>query len=260
MSRHLAPIDPSESSTHYECRVPDTVRRGQAFIIQLPNGNKLQAICPQSHGPGDTFRIMPFEVYIPNGMSASRIFTALVNGTPIPVRAPPNKRVGDRLLIHAPVFDHRQQPAGRQQQHQNQNQKPSSAPWGKDRWTQYLTKLAEETPGLPSDLFERTVDIDPALIPDEFVCPITNDLCMDPVVAVDGHTYERSAIEEWLKTHNTSPKTNEKLPNTQILIPNRAIRSQIVEFLKSYQKPTEAVPTAPVLNRSSASQASELRR
>lgn len=27
----------------------------------------------------------------------------------------------------------------------------------------------------------------------------------DPVVAKDGHTYERSAITTWLETHKTSP-------------------------------------------------------
>lgn len=51
----------------------------------------------------------------------------------------------------------------------------------------------------------------PTQIPDEFVCPITFDIMEDPVVAADGTTYERRAIEVWLQNHTTSPKTNELL-------------------------------------------------
>ena len=41
---------------------------------------------------------------------------------------------------------------------------------------------------------------------DEFSCPITRELMRDPVIAADGHTYDREAIEMWLRNHNTSPK------------------------------------------------------
>ena len=37
-------------------------------------------------------------------------------------------------------------------------------------------------------------------VPEEFVCPITMELFKDPVVAADGFTYERRAIERHLKT------------------------------------------------------------
>ncbi len=39
----------------------------------------------------------------------------------------------------------------------------------------------------------------------KFLCPITHQLMTDPVVDPDGHSYERSAIENWLKEHSTSP-------------------------------------------------------
>ena len=32
----------------------------------------------------------------------------------------------------------------------------------------------------------------------ELTCPITCELFIDPVIAADGTTYERSAIEEWM--------------------------------------------------------------
>ena len=46
---------------------------------------------------------------------------------------------------------------------------------------------------------------------------------------VDGHTYERSAIEQWLETHNTSPTTGVELESKQ-LVPNYPLRSLIQDF------------------------------
>ena len=45
----------------------------------------------------------------------------------------------------------------------------------------------------------------------------------------DGHTYERSAIEQWLETHNTSPTTGVELESKQ-LIPCHRLRSLIQDF------------------------------
>ena len=42
----------------------------------------------------------------------------------------------------------------------------------------------------------------------------------------DGFTYERSAIEQWLETHNTSPTTGLELESKQIF-PNYSLRSLI---------------------------------
>ena len=57
------------------------------------------------------------------------------------------------------------------------------------------------------------------------MCPLTLELMSDPVLAADGHTYERRAIEEWLSTgHSTSPVTNEPLPH-RMLTPNHMVRS-----------------------------------
>ena len=44
---------------------------------------------------------------------------------------------------------------------------------------------------------------------DEFACPITYELIHDPVIAADGHTYDRSAIQRWLSKHDTSPKVRD---------------------------------------------------
>ena len=50
----------------------------------------------------------------------------------------------------------------------------------------------------------------------------------DPVVLLDGHTYERTAIETWLKKlgRTTSPMTGAPLESTA-LTPNFTLRSMI---------------------------------
>jgi hypothetical protein len=62
--------------------------------------------------------------------------------------------------------------------------------------------------------------------PDHFLCPITQDVMIDPVSAADGHMYERRAIEDWFIGHSTSPMTGAKL-EVKMLFPNYAIRGLI---------------------------------
>ncbi|CAA2970536.1 U-box domain-containing 33 [Olea europaea subsp. europaea] len=69
-------------------------------------------------------------------------------------------------------------------------------------------------------------------IPTYFVCPIFQEIMQDPVVAADGYTYEEQAIKGWLDGgHDTSPMTNLKLTHFK-LVPNRALRSAIREWLQ----------------------------
>jgi len=65
--------------------------------------------------------------------------------------------------------------------------------------------------------------------PEGFLCPITGELFTDPVVASDGHTYERSAITEWLESHQTSPLTRSWLSTTD-LQPNFALKSLLEDW------------------------------
>ena len=43
------------------------------------------------------------------------------------------------------------------------------------------------------------------------VCPITLDVYRDPVLAGDGHVYERVAIIKWIEQQGTSPLTRQPL-------------------------------------------------
>jgi hypothetical protein len=56
---------------------------------------------------------------------------------------------------------------------------------------------------------------------DKYLCPITRQIMVEPVVDALGNTYDKEAIQDWLKTKqkNTSPKTNQELPNKN-LTPN----------------------------------------
>lgn len=70
-------------------------------------------------------------------------------------------------------------------------------------------------------------------IPDEYLCPITREVMKDPVMAEDGYTYERSAIQGWIdKGKDTSPMTSIPLKTKQ-LIPNRSLKMLIQNYLDS---------------------------
>ena len=73
-------------------------------------------------------------------------------------------------------------------------------------------------------------------IPDAYLCPITMDPMEDPVMAADGHSYERREIEAWLdRGKRMSPMTGAPLPHTH-LMPNHALRNAIQDFLAEVRK------------------------
>jgi hypothetical protein len=69
-------------------------------------------------------------------------------------------------------------------------------------------------------------------IPRQYLCPITTDIMTDPVLCTDGHVYEKTAIQKWLDTHNTSPMTKAAVCKNTI-IPCFALKSLIQEFIDS---------------------------
>ena len=66
---------------------------------------------------------------------------------------------------------------------------------------------------------------DAASYPQWAVCPITLSAFVDPVIAQDGHTYERAAICKWLDAKRTSPCTGEPMPGG--LISNFTVRRAV---------------------------------
>lgn len=95
-----------------------------------------------------------------------------------------------------------------------------------------------ESPSAPSiDFCGDTSDMDQSHfyvskvndVPAIFICPITQELMVNPVIAEDGFTYECEAFERWTKNHNRSPMTNESMKSIQT-IQNHALRSAICEW------------------------------
>ena len=84
---------------------------------------------------------------------------------------------------------------------------------------------------------------------EDFYCPITQELMSDPVVIADGFSYERSAIEQWMEAHSTSPKTNLPLVH-QYVVPNITLKIIIDEWQsrqQSQKKSKRAEPSPNVI-------------
>ena len=86
-------------------------------------------------------------------------------------------------------------------------------------------------------------DSDDIATPNAFQCPITQERFCDPVVAADGHTYERVAIERWLSGRACSSCKSTRLwlspltgmpVLTRELRPNYALRKAIDDLSPEY--------------------------
>lgn len=77
----------------------------------------------------------------------------------------------------------------------------------------------------------HSISLESVPIPSSFLCPITQEVMVDPVVAVDGCVYERSGIETWFHMgHRTSPKTGLALP-ALTLVPEVPLRRAVEEYV-----------------------------
>tara|TARA_Y100000591_G_scaffold189799_1_gene164139 strand:- start:11981 stop:14332 length:2352 start_codon:yes stop_codon:yes gene_type:complete len=65
--------------------------------------------------------------------------------------------------------------------------------------------------------------MDMSAIIDSITCPITGDIMTDPVQGNDGHTYERTAILEWLGRNPISPQTRQAMSANDLKV-NASIR------------------------------------
>jgi DNA-binding beta-propeller fold protein YncE len=90
-----------------------------------------------------------------------------------------------------------------------------------------LETVLQENEALQRRVAERAREPARAAAPPQFLCPILQDVMEDPVMAMDGHTYEREAIEAWFLQSDRSPMTN--LPIPPVLVPNIVVRQLIAE-------------------------------
>ena len=107
-------------------------------------------------------------------------------------------------------------------------------------------------------------ELEMLLSPDkDLLCSITGELFEDPVVTEDGHTYERTAIEEWFHSQKmagrpvTSPLTNVKLKHARAWTATFSLcrRFGILRPLRAQRDSSVAVPGARVTCQISMSSA-----
>jgi hypothetical protein len=72
-----------------------------------------------------------------------------------------------------------------------------------------------------------------AEIEEELSCPIRGTIFKDPFTCSSGHTFERGAIEIWLQTNRTCPKT--RIIITNYIVPNYALRNVLEKFVEKYE-------------------------
>ncbi|URD96159.1 U-box domain-containing protein 15 [Musa troglodytarum] len=89
----------------------------------------------------------------------------------------------------------------------------------------------EDTNGLSDVTLPKYLEKCPSLmIPNDFLCPISLEIMMDPVIVATGQTYERRSIQMWLDAgHRTCPKTRQTLSHLS-LAPNYALRNLILQW------------------------------
>ncbi|KAL3764536.1 hypothetical protein ACHAW5_004800 [Stephanodiscus triporus] len=83
-------------------------------------------------------------------------------------------------------------------------------------------------------------------IPGMPCCPITGQQMIEPVVAADGHTYERYAIARWLETSSRSPLTGEIFAHNK-LVPNYLLLSSLGNEVKREDVVDKSAETLDVL-------------
>ncbi|KAL1499354.1 hypothetical protein AB1Y20_011561 [Prymnesium parvum] len=73
----------------------------------------------------------------------------------------------------------------------------------------------------------------------DFRCPLSHEIMIDPVIAEDGFTYDRQAIEEWISEYDTSPMVRAESRGEfqkmgPKLVPNRERKLALDRLMRDY--------------------------
>ncbi len=86
------------------------------------------------------------------------------------------------------------------------------------------------------DIIYRTRCIQASdFVPSEYMCPLTLDWILDPVVTDAGHSYSRAAIDEWLVKSRTDPLTGVNMAGGTPLYANVALSKAVDHYRLHYQ-------------------------
>lgn len=108
---------------------------------------------------------------------------------------------------------------------------------GESEVAQLLRLLASGS--LFAETGESDADVS-ARAPELYMCPISGELMLDPVLDSAGHTFSRAAITEWIKRRTadhqplTSPLSN--APITALVTPVHVMRGQIIEWVQAQRR------------------------
>lgn len=84
---------------------------------------------------------------------------------------------------------------------------------------------------------QRATMVDARSFNSFFICPLTRQVMMDPVIAMDGHTYEKQALIKHFKRCRIarSPLNGRPIHST-LMIPNLTVRTQMNFFQSEYNE------------------------
>jgi hypothetical protein len=106
------------------------------------------------------------------------------------------------------------------------------------RVPQSRQQAVPEAAGEREELLEK-------LVSQHFICPITRELMMDPVIDKEGHSFEKIAINRWLRRKLICPIGGHRL-TAEDLVDNRALKGAIECVMphintKAYCRPSVGV-------------------
>lgn len=75
----------------------------------------------------------------------------------------------------------------------------------------------------------------------QYLCPISNEIMLDPVFDLSGNTYSREFISRWFEQGKlVSPLTNEPVQSA-LLTPNHSLRAEIISWVEEKRRSLSAV-------------------
>ncbi|EOD18362.1 hypothetical protein EMIHUDRAFT_196574 [Emiliania huxleyi CCMP1516] len=188
------------------------MRPGDPMVVRTPTGQDYMAVIPQGVGPVSQFQtILPRSGGTTSGVAAA-IGGGDGDGQPHPA-VPAGHHV---MLVDEPEVAEEEAvelAAALEDSMRLDNQ----------------AKGAPKEQGAPSSSAEVAPALKEEEPPADFICPITTEVMAEPVMAADGHSYERRQIERWLTTKSTSPLTGGELEHL-FLTPNHSLRRMIREW------------------------------
>jgi hypothetical protein len=121
---------------------------------------------------------------------------------------------------------------------------PSSGPSGREGLFMDYGQQQQQQGGLLSPTWSRAGAFSggggpgpapgPPRWPQQFLCPLSNQLMSDPVLATDGVTYQRDAITDWMRLRDVSPVTGRPL-GSSALQPDFQLRAAIASEVAKVQ-------------------------